>query len=243
MFFCSKFPILATRICLLTGEERFIISCSFLLLAQVESDKLNKLVFHVVQAVGTSKKGIVSLSSSTSSDTNDVSEGKKLVDIMPSSLSQVDFSVLEELPPELRHDILDFLDPHRGVKGSGDTDVISAERQCSVASEATTGHPIVGKDDHLNFWKGKPPEWVEMFKQSNCMILNVLSEQYCRGNSDGLLSSTLHGFIFSMSNLDLCCSQWVEALPSFCELLRQYIVLKIHSDIEEIYVCFCILRR
>ncbi|KAF3794298.1 DNA repair protein [Nymphaea thermarum] len=196
-----------------------------------------------IQAVQ-SKKSITSLSSSTSSDTNIISKDKKLVDVMPSSLSQVDFSVLQELPPELRHDILDFLAPQRIVKDSFGTDVMPGEQGYPVAPETTRpGHPIVEKDgDHLNLWKGKPPEWVEKFKDSNCLILNILSEQYCKPNSDGLLSSTLHGFILSMSNLDICCSQWIEALPSFCELLKQYIMLKIHSDIEEIYVCFCILR-
>ncbi|XP_049932652.1 DNA repair protein REV1 [Nymphaea colorata] len=198
-----------------------------------------------IQAVQTSKKSITSLSSSTSSDKNIVSEDKKLVDVMPSSLSQVDFSVLQELPPELRHDILDFLAPQRIVQVSVDADVTPGEQRYPVGPETTRpGYPVVEKDgDHLNLWKGKPPEWVEKFKESNCLILNILSEQYCRPNSDGLLSSTLHGFILSMSNLDICCSQWIEALPSFCELLKQYIVLKIHSDIEEIYVCFCILRR
>jgi DNA repair protein REV1 len=93
-------------------------------------------------------------------------------------------------------------------------------------------------------WIGNPPRWVEEFKVSKCMILNILAEMYDKSGSSGSLSVILRSTILeSQHPLDSSSDSWIEAVYSFSELLRQYVTSKIDSDIEEIYVCFRLLRR
>ncbi|RVW61433.1 DNA repair protein REV1 [Vitis vinifera] len=95
-----------------------------------------------------------------------------------------------------------------------------------------------------NLWIGNPPQWVDKFKVSNCLLLNILAEMYYRSGSTGCLSSilqcTLSKFLLP---LDASSDGWDETISSLCDLLKQYIKIKIESDIEEIYVCFRLLKR
>lgn len=67
---------------------------------------------------------------------------------------------------------------------------------------------------------------------------------FLRSGSTGLLSSILHCCLsgFQIFN-DITADVANEAFYSLCELLRQYIQLKLDVDIEEIYVCFRLLKR
>ncbi|KAL6209867.1 hypothetical protein ACLB2K_020806 [Fragaria x ananassa] len=167
-------------------------------------------------------------------------------DIMPASLSQVEPSVLQELPQELRANLLEQLPAHRT------SDLASSAASDSLAE--IPGESIGLREKNLsrsndlafnnNLWMGDPPRWAEEFKAGKCMILNILAEMYDKSGSRGNLSVILRGTIMkSQHRLDSSSDCWIQAVYSFSELLRQYVTLKIDSDIEEIYVCFRLLRR
>lgn len=100
-------------------------------------------------------------------------------------------------------------------------------------------------DPALNhkLWIGSPPGWVDEFKSSKCMVLNVFAELYYKSGSSQNLSTILRNTILeSQHPPDPSSDSWIEAVYSFSELLWEYINVKIDSDIEEIYVCFRLLR-
>lgn len=142
--------------------------------------------------------------------------------IMPSSLSQVDYSVLQQLPDELKKDIMELLPCHREQEAFNQTELASSEL-----------------DD---LWGGNPPKWVEKFKAINCSFLNYFAQVY-QSRSGGCLSSILQHMMsgnflpVEMGNDEIDAVSWL------CELFMQYIDLKITTDIEEIYTCICLLRR
>ncbi|PIN17326.1 Translesion DNA polymerase - REV1 deoxycytidyl transferase [Handroanthus impetiginosus] len=152
--------------------------------------------------------------------------------LMPSSLSQVDCSVLQQLPDELRKDIIGFLPLHReqeSVKGAS-SDVI--DRQ-----------PELAAFELKDLWVGSPPKWVEMFKKSTYGTLNSFAMMYQSG-SGGCLSSLLqHMTSGKFSPIEMGTDGFDDAVSWMCELFRQYIDIKISADIEEIYFCICLLRR
>ncbi|KAK9287385.1 hypothetical protein L1049_015803 [Liquidambar formosana] len=168
-------------------------------------------------------------------------------DLMPSSLSQVDNSVLQQLPEELRVGILERLPAHRRADSGSEAALgpLTASPRESLGVSGT--EDISGSKDFVsnnNLWSGNPPLWVDKFKVSNCLTLKNLAEMYYRSGATGHLSSILQRTISeSQHPLDGSCDGLDEAICSLCELLKQYIKLKIESDIEEIYVCFCLLRR
>lgn len=168
-------------------------------------------------------------------------------DLMPSSLSQVDISVLQQLPREMWVDILEQLPAHREPEHSpsGALDPLIANPQESLLYEhAESYSKSIDSVSRDNLWIGNPPHWVDKFKVSNCFLLNNLAEMYYRSGSTGCLSSILQCTIskFPLA-LDASSGGWEETISSLCELLKQYIKKKIESDIEEIYVCFRLLRR
>lgn len=168
------------------------------------------------------------------------------IDLMPSSLSQVDISVLQQLPEELRVDILEVLPEHRRPECPSDAALgptsKSEESPCLKCPENRLGS--MNSVSRNELWVGNPPEWVEKFKDSNCSILKFLADMYYRSGSRGRLSSILQCTL-SESELhsDASNDGWDEAIGCLCELLKQYIKLQIETDIEEIYVCFRLLRR
>lgn len=150
--------------------------------------------------------------------------------IMPSSLSQVDCSVLQQLPDDLRKDIIELLPHHREpefVKGA--------------SSNATDKQNEFAASELNDLWFGSPPKWVEKFKISNYGMLNYFAGMYQSGSGECLSSllqrmmSTAYD-VFSTDGFD-------DAVSWLSELFRQYIDLKIATDIEEIYACICLLRR
>ncbi|XP_028095959.1 DNA repair protein REV1 isoform X2 [Camellia sinensis] len=168
------------------------------------------------------------------------------IDLMPSSLSQVDISVLQQLPEELRVDILEVLPAHRRPECTSDAALgptsKSEESPCLKCPENRLGS--MNSVSRNELWVGNPPEWVEKFKDSNCSILKFLADMYYRSGSRGRLSSILQCTL-SESELhsDASNDGWDDAIGCLCDLLKQYIKRQIETDIEEIYVCFRLLRR
>lgn len=164
-------------------------------------------------------------------------------DLMPSSLSQVDASVLQQLPEELRADIFESLPAHRRQEIS----VLGPNKDNYHPSGIMPTDNQPGSTDtgvKNNLWIGNPPLWVDKFKVSNLLILKYFADMYYKANSAESLSSILQRTVAeSLHPLDARCDAWNEAVQSFSELLMEYIKLKIVLDIEEIYVCFRLLRR
>ncbi|KAK4476998.1 hypothetical protein RD792_016200 [Penstemon davidsonii] len=151
--------------------------------------------------------------------------------LMPTSLSQVDCSVLQQLPEELRKDIIELLPPHRTpeiVKGSSSN---------VIDNQAEFGE---SKND---LWIGSPPLWVDKFETSKCCMLNKFAKTYQFGTG-GCLSFVLQRMI---SEIHLPLGMGIEGLDNavncLSELFKQYVELKVATDIEEIYLCICLLRR
>ncbi|XP_055815918.1 DNA repair protein REV1-like isoform X3 [Solanum dulcamara] len=155
------------------------------------------------------------------------------ISLMPSSLSQVDTSVFQELPEELRADILELLPAHRNNESSLDASLVCANNQnCSPSISS------------IDLWVGNPPEWIDIFKASNCQILCVLGEMYQSAGARKQLSSILQRTMSQIYILpDVGTDGWVEAVSFLSELIKKYLKLKISTDIEEVYTCSCLLRR
>ncbi|KAG9129810.1 hypothetical protein Leryth_016033 [Lithospermum erythrorhizon] len=95
-----------------------------------------------------------------------------ITSFMPSSLSQVDTSVLQQLPEDLRTDILDLLPAHRIPEAEVDVPL-------NVENKTPSGYSTPGD----NLWVGSPPCWIDKFKASNCSILNMFAELYFKSGS------------------------------------------------------------
>lgn len=152
--------------------------------------------------------------------------------IMPSSLSQVDSTVFQELPEELRKDIIEHLAKYQGP-----------ESMKGALSNVSDKQIEVEASDLNDLWVGNPPKWVMKFQISNCSMLICFAEIYQSG-SGGCLSSILQCMmsrIFVLTGVGTV--GFGDAVTWLCELFRQYIDLKITIDVEEIYVCVCLLRR
>ncbi|GFQ07259.1 DNA repair protein rev1 [Phtheirospermum japonicum] len=147
--------------------------------------------------------------------------------LLPSSLSQVDFSVLQQLPDELRKDIIELLPQHRepGFAKGSSSNVIEEQTELS------------------DLWSGSPPKWVEKFQKSNCSTLNNLAMIHQFG-SGGCLSSLLQRMMSRIFlPIEVATDVSDDAVSWLCELFKQYVDLKIATDIEEIYFCMCLLKR
>ncbi|KAJ0798281.1 putative DNA-directed DNA polymerase [Helianthus annuus] len=154
------------------------------------------------------------------------------IDIMPSSLSQLDPSVLQQLPEEIRNDITGILPAHRDPQ-------IQSHNHLVDQAKLTDGD----SSSHL-LWAGDPPQWVAKFKSSDSQILRYFSDTYSGFRSTHGLSSVL---LKSVSANVVCgggstvdCD---DSISWLCQLLKEYADLKLESDLEEIHTCFRLLRR
>ncbi|KAK6946041.1 UmuC domain [Dillenia turbinata] len=189
-----------------------------------------------IQMVSTSRPQSVDLDVPTSSHNS--------VYLMPSSLSQVDTDVFQQLPEELRVDILKQLPDHRRPECSSDAVLEDYKAHQSEMKFGEVSTNSVGSSVTNNLWLGKTPQWVAKFRVSNCSILNFLAKMYFQSKSTGLLSSILQSSISDARLvLDISKEEWDEAICKMTELLKQFIDLKIQTDIEEIYLCFRLLKR
>lgn len=173
--------------------------------------------------------------------------GLEKPDLMPSSLSQVDTSVLQQLPQELRVNIIEQLPAHRkpGISANSSSGPSSKHTQDSLEN-INSENRLESTDSASNYklWVGNPPKWVDEFSKSNCVILNVLAKMFYKSGSPGNLSSILRYTILESQHLlDIGYESWNEALDRFSEVLKQYVKLKIEFDLEELYICFQLLRR
>ncbi|URE45778.1 impB/mucB/samB family C-terminal domain [Musa troglodytarum] len=156
--------------------------------------------------------------------------------LMPASLSQADASVLEQLPEDVKADICGFLPVHRKIK---------------LCKDVPFGFDVPNSVKHSNpwytksyLWLGSPPFWVEKFKISNNYVLNAIAMLYAKSGKDILLSSIFQSIAPLLSSVsESSCEECDEALHSLHVVISQYIDLKIGSDVEELYNCFCFLKR
>ncbi|XP_023639710.1 DNA repair protein REV1 isoform X2 [Capsella rubella] len=167
-----------------------------------------------------------------------------MTDLMPSSLSQVDVSVLQELPEELRADVLGAFPAHRRQQSSSDVPMETCKKQDEEPID------IKGTENENGFsyrslWFGNPPLWTEKFKVSGNCTLEFFSETYYKvAQSRPMLSPVLQHAISEIGIFhDASANDLDEAINNMCELLKQYIKLKVEGDIEEIYLCFRLLKR
>lgn len=170
----------------------------------------------------------------------------EITDLMPSSLSQVDVSVLQELPEELRADVLGAFPAHRRQQSSSDVPMETCKKQDEEPIDRK------GTENELVFlcsslWFGNPPLWTEKFKVSGNCILEKLSEidyKVAQSSSRPILSPVLQHAISEIGSFhDASANELDKAIYDVCELLKQYIKLKVEVDIEEIYLCFRLLKR
>ncbi|KAG7536407.1 BRCT domain [Arabidopsis suecica] len=168
----------------------------------------------------------------------------EMTDLMPSSLSQVDVSVLQELPEELRADVLGALPAPRRQQSSSDVPMETCKKQDEEPID------IKGTENEIGFscsslWFGNPPLWTEKFKVSGNCTLEKLSEIYYKvAQSRPMLSPVLQHAISEIESFhDGSANDLDKAIYDVCELHKQYIKLKVEGDIEEIYLCFRLLKR
>lgn len=166
---------------------------------------------------------------------------------MPSSLSQLDTSVLRQLPEDLKADILEQLPQHRRQESCSKDTLTPREenhQESSVIeiSEHYPGSSNLVLSEHGSLWAGNPPYWVDKFEVSNSLILKKLAAMYKSGPA-GSLSLVLQQTMSGFKQLDLALQSSDETINIMCELLKQYIKVKIERDIEEIYICFRLLKR
>lgn len=166
-------------------------------------------------------------------------------DLLPSSLSQVDGSVLQELPEDLKAVIVQQLPAHRKQEICSNVAVVppSENHQVSLGIKSSENP---GSNHHVLsecLWDGNPPKWVEKFKVSSCSILKILAEMYYKSGLNSTLSSVLHQIISEIHQINQAHQISDGSINIMCELLKQYIKVKIGRDIEEIYICFRLLKR
>lgn len=159
----------------------------------------------------------------------------ELNNLMPLSLSQVDCAVLQQLPEELKVDILESLPAHRS-SNLASNDISSEFNMRDFVSEK----PVLINE----LWVGCPPKWVENFRLSNCRVLNAFAALFQTSGATSQLSSLLQQIISGIHlPLDMGLNGMDDSVNCLCELIEQYVKFKVETDIEEIHVCVCLLRR
>ncbi|KAF8687427.1 hypothetical protein HU200_043119 [Digitaria exilis] len=170
------------------------------------------------------------------------------LDLMPGSLSQADFTVLQELPEDVKADLFSALPLHRSEDPKCSTSKVSEMKSPNVGGaenrSLNDGRADDPEDPRIFHPPGSSQKWIEQFRVSSSLILNVIAEQHTDSGCSQRLSSALEPVA---SFLPLCpnsgSEEWKEAFSCLSRILRQYIQLKVETDIEELYKCFCLLKR
>ncbi|KAI8555392.1 hypothetical protein RHMOL_Rhmol05G0171100 [Rhododendron molle] len=98
------------------------------------------------------------------------------LNVMPSSLSQVDTSVLQQLPEELRVNILQLLPAHRQPECVSDINLDPSSKSKELFGlKSPENQPSVSSEE---LWAGNPPKRVTMFKHSNYCIFWTVEDMY-----------------------------------------------------------------
>ncbi|KAL6873814.1 hypothetical protein ACP4OV_013896 [Aristida adscensionis] len=188
--------------------------------------KLDKQLSEVHAANASCSRAIESVDYKTESDTK--------LGLMPDSLSQADVTVLQELPEDVRADLFNVLPLHRAGDPTCSTSNMCENKNCNDDATDDPKDPIPSQSYQ---------KWIEQFRVSSCLILNVIAEQHTDSFSTQPLSSILEPLA---SFVPLCpnsgSEEWNEMLSCLSEFLTQYIQLKVDSDMEELYKCFCLLK-
>lgn len=165
---------------------------------------------------------------------------------MPSSLSQVDVSVLQELPEELRADVLEAFPVHRrDQSSSSDAPMETCTKQDKEPTYINDSENEIGFSSS-SLWFGNPPLWVENFKVSGNCTLEKMSEIYCKlaQSRPPLLSTVLQRALSEVGSFpDASANDLEKTVDDVCEFIEEYIEIKVEGDIEEIYLCFRFLKR
>ncbi|KAM7252192.1 hypothetical protein ACFE04_024075 [Oxalis oulophora] len=159
--------------------------------------------------------------------------------LLSSSLNDVDASVLQQLAEEVR-ELLPTNNQKECRAIVGSSPPVETEKPMDYRiTEVKSGSINCDK-----LWIGEPPQWVDKFKTSDFLILNHFAKLYYKAGPGHYLSSILQRMVSESFDLwETSCHGWDEAVQSFSELLKQFIKLQIETNLEEIYVCFRILRR
>ncbi|GAY48638.1 hypothetical protein CUMW_113230 [Citrus unshiu] len=106
---------------------------------------------------------------------------------------KVDISVLQQLPEEVRVDILEQLPAHREQDFTCSAALVLPENAQELLGFKTTEN-LSGLNESVvnnNLWAGNPPLWVDKFKASNFLMLNILADMYYKSGSTENFSPTL----------------------------------------------------
>nr|ADE75641.1 unknown [Picea sitchensis] len=171
-------------------------------------------------------------------------------DSVSMSMSQLDITVLQELPADMQRGILDSILAQQPTEASHEETLLCKRENSSHTINAydeveqkiscVEGDALFEK----RLWKGNPPEWVKNFKLSNCVLLKLIAECYNKSGSTQSLSSVLLYLAPSLPQEFLSWSDLQEESVGICsDLFKQYIEDRLEIDIEEIYICFRILKR
>lgn len=178
------------------------------------------------------------------------------------SLSQVDMTTLEELPTQVREDILKALPVHRPIdfKLKHDSGILTtcgrsqslpleeAQEPCgiSICKESCSE----GSHQLDDLWCGSPPRWVFLFKGwhgAGAEILHLLAKGYLDcGYPENFSSILLHvmGCYKLCMHEDLCHNLMDSVAFQCClELLKQYLKLKVSCNLEEVFTVIQVLKR
>ncbi|KAI7737612.1 hypothetical protein M8C21_019406, partial [Ambrosia artemisiifolia] len=149
--------------------------------------------------------------------------------ILPGNVE--DPSVLQQLPEEIRKDITGILPAHRDPEIRSHNHLVDQAKP----TERSSSHQL---------WVGNPPQWVEKFKSSNSQILRFFADTYSGFGSNCRLSSVLlKSFSANVVYVGRSAIECDENISFLCLLLKEYVDLKLESDLEEIHTCFRLLRR
>ncbi|XP_076935359.1 DNA repair protein REV1-like [Bidens hawaiensis] len=185
----------------------------------------------VSSALPANGKGIRSQSEPETSENIAASSTSQNIDMMPSSLSQIDPSVLQQLPEEIRNDITGLLPAHRDPQTPSHDHLVDQVKP----TDHSSSHQL---------WMGNPPQWVEKFRSSDSPILRYFSDTYSVFGSTSGLSSVL---LKSVAAKEVCVGESTvecdDVISCLCQLLKEYVDLKLELDLEEIHTCFRLLRR
>ncbi|CAN8246108.1 unnamed protein product [Cochlearia groenlandica] len=165
----------------------------------------------------------------------------EMTDLMPSSLSQIDASVLQELPEDMRADVLGAFPAHMKQQSSSDAPMDTCKQQDKEQIDTENENP----PSNSSLWSGNPPLWTENFKVSGNCTLHKLSEIYYKmAQPRHMLSPVLQHTISEIWSFGAASANDLDKdVYDVCEVLKQYIKHKVESDIEEIYLCFRLLKR
>uniref|UniRef100_A0A453SS87 DNA polymerase Y-family little finger domain-containing protein n=1 Tax=Aegilops tauschii subsp. strangulata TaxID=200361 RepID=A0A453SS87_AEGTS len=160
------------------------------------------------------------------------------LDFMPNSLSQADFTVLQELPEDVRADLFNVIPLHRPIDPTCCTSNVTENKSLKNGGTDDPKNPVIC------VLPGSSQKWAEQFRVSSSLLLNAIAEQHANSISSQPLSSILEHVA---SLLPLCptsgSEEWSDTLSRLSVLLTEYIHLKVDSDIEELYKCFLLLKR